>query len=117
MWRRKTLAGLAGLAFVLLQLSDCLAAPIHEPQMMPCCREMRCPDAKMASGCCKTMEESSSLSARPTSRTTVAAPVLAAAVSIPTAEPVAPKLIPLAALHPQMHSPPDLFTLHHSLLI
>jgi hypothetical protein len=117
MIRRATFLVLALTALVALQFADCLTPMSADQQTMQCCGSLPCNPANQAHDCCKAMASSQSPSVRPTQQT---------ALSIPAADVLvhlsAPDVVVIAEFSPSrfevpQHSPPELYTLHSSLLI
>jgi hypothetical protein len=117
MIRRATFLVLALTALFALQFADCLTPMSADQQTMQCCGSMPCNPANQAHDCCKAMVSSQSPSVRPTQQT---------ALSIPAADVLvhlsAPDVVVIAEFSPSrfeapQHSPPELYTLHSSLLI
>jgi hypothetical protein len=115
--RRVTFLVLALAALFTLQFADCLTPMSADQQTMQCCGSMPCNPANQAHDCCKTMVSSQLPSVRPTQQT---------ALSIPAADVLvhlsAPDVVVIAEFSPSrfeapQHSPPELYTLHSSLLI
>jgi hypothetical protein len=106
------IAGLLG-----MQFADCLSAMTQDPQSMKCCGSMPCDPSNQTHECCKGMVSSQSPSVLPVAHVTLLAPVMVATdvLASPQATPYT-EVSRLDFEAPQ-HSPPDLYTLHSSLLI
>src|SRR5882762_2273265 len=104
-------------ALLGLQFADCMSAATQDQQSMKCCGSMPCDPSNQSHDCCKGMVSSQSPSALPVAHVTLHAPVmvLTGVVASPHATPY-PEVSRLDFEAPQ-HSPPDLYTLHSSLLI
>jgi hypothetical protein len=106
------IAGLLG-----LQFADCLSAMKQDPQSMQCCGSMPCDPSNQTHDCCKGMVSAQSPNVLPVPHVTLHAPVMVVANVL-----ASPRLTPYTQLScfefaaPQ-HSPPELYTLHASLLI
>jgi hypothetical protein len=116
MGKRLFLALAAG-ALLLLQFADCMSSMTPDQQSMQCCASMPCNPANQSHDCCKTMVSSHAASILPTAHISLSAPA-----AVVTDYLQAHEIIGFAAvLRPQseapQHSPPDLYTLHASLLI
>ncbi len=107
---------LAGMV-LLLPVLDGFSCAWMDQQTMECCGSVPSAPGNDSQDCCKTMVSSHNPSVRPPARTSLAAPLLAiaqhsAALEVALIVPMQP----LADRAPQ-NSPPDLYTLHLSLLI
>ena len=106
------IAGLLG-----LQFADCMSAMTQDQQSMQCCGSMPCDPSNQSHDCCKGMVSAQSPNVLPVSQVTLHAPVMVVANVL-----VSPQLTPYTQMSrfefaaPQ-HSPPELYTLHASLLI
>src|ERR1700724_3055450 len=106
------IAGLLG-----MQFADCLSAMTQDPQSMKCCGSMPCDPSNQTHDCCKGMVSSQSPSVLPVAHVTLHAPVmvvtdvLASLHAAPYAE------VSRLDFEAPQHSPPELYTLHSSLLI
>ena len=108
----------AALAALLgLQFADCLSAMTQDPQSMQCCGSMPCDPANQSHDCCKGMVSSQSPRVLPVAHVTLHAPVMVVTdvFASPQVTPY-PEISRLDFAAPQ-HSPPELYTLHSSLLI
>jgi hypothetical protein len=104
-------------ALLGLQFADCMSAMTQDPQSMKCCGSMPCDPSNQSQDCCKGMVSSPSPSVLPVAHVTLHAPVMVvtAVLALPEATPYA-EVSRLDFEAPQ-HSPPELYTLHSSLLI
>jgi len=109
---------LLALAAVLATYAvDCSAMNTPE-QAMQCCGSMPCsPHHGNSEDCCKTMTSARTPNLLPAAHASLHAPAVATFKYTRTLDlaPLAP--VPLAAAEAQQHSPPELYTLHVSLLI
>jgi len=108
---------LAVIAVFGLQFVDCLSAMTHDDQSMQCCGSMPCDSSNQSHDCCKGMVSAQAPNVLPVSHVTLDAPVMV--VTCILASPHATSYRELSHLDfaaPQ-HSPPELYTLHASLLI
>jgi len=99
-----------------LQFADCASAMTQDQQSMQCCGSMPCDPSNQTHDCCKGMVSSQSPSVLPVAYVTLHAPVMVVTV---LASPQATPYTEVSRLDfeaPQ-HSPPELYTLHSSLLI
>ncbi len=104
-------------ALLGLQFADCMSAMTQDPQSMKCCGSMPCDPSNQSHDCCKGMVSSQSPSVLPISHVTLQAPVMVVTdvLASPQATPY-PEVSRLDFDAPQ-HAPPELYTLHSSLLI
>ena|SRR5882672_324643 len=108
---------LAAVALVGLQFADCLSAMTQDQQSMQCCGSMPCDPTNQSHDCCKGMVSSESPSVLPVAHVTLHAPVMVVSDII-----ASPQAIPCCEasrleFEAPQHSPPELYTLHASLLI
>ena len=115
--RKRLLIFVAMVALLGLQFADCLSGMTQDQQSMQCCGSMPCDPSNQSHDCCKAMVSSPSPSVLPVAHVTLHAPVMA--VTDILASPKATPYTEASRLDfeaPQ-HSPPELYTLHASLLI
>lgn len=117
MARKTTFVILAVVAILLLQFTDCMSAMTHDQQSMQCCGSMPCDPSNQSHDCCKTMASPQSPSVLPAPHVTLHPPTIVAADILPV-----PQVLALSDASPfdfaaPQHSPPELYTLHSSLLI
>jgi len=114
---RNLLIFVALVALLGLQFADCMYAATQDPQSMKCCGSMPCDPSNQSHDCCKGMVSSQSPSVLPVAHVTLHAPVMVVTdvLASPQATPYA-EVSRLDFEAPQ-HSPPELYTLHSSLLI
>jgi hypothetical protein len=108
---------LAVVALFGLQFVDCLSAMSQDQQSMQCCGSMPCDPSNQSHDCCKGMVSSQSPSVLPVAHVTLHAPVMVVTNVLPS-----PQATPYAEVshldfEALQHSPPELYTLHSSLLI
>jgi len=114
---KRILIVLALVALLGLQFADCASAMTQDQQSMECCGSMPCDPSNQSHDCCKGMVSSQSPSVLPVAHVTLPAPVM-----VVTNVLASPQTTPYAEVSrldfeaPQ-HSPPELYTLHSSLLI
>jgi|SRR5580692_6768436 hypothetical protein len=104
-------------ALLGLQFADCASAMTQDQQSMQCCGSMPCDPSNQSHDCCRGMVSSQSPSVLPVAHVTLHAPVMVVTDTLPS--PQATQYIETSRLEleaPQ-HSPPELYTLHSSLLI
>ena len=117
MMGKRLFAVLAVVALLGLQLVDCMSAMTQDQQSMKCCGSMPCDPSNQSHDCCKRMVSSQSPNVLPVAHVTLHGPVLVVTdiLASPQAMPY-PEASRLDFEAPQ-HSPPELYTLHASLLI
>ena len=108
---------LAVVAFLGLQFADCMSAMTQDQQSMKCCGSMPCDPSNQSHDCCKAMVSSQSPSVLPVAHVTLHAPVMVATDILASPQAITyPETFRLDFEAPP-HSPPELYTLHSSLLI
>ena len=114
---KKLLIVVALIALLGLQFADCASAMTQDQQSMQCCGSMPCDPSNQSHECCKGMVSSQSPSVLPVAHVTLHAPLMVA-TEIP-ASPRAIMYLEASRLdfEAPAHSPPELYTLHSSLLI
>jgi hypothetical protein len=114
---KKLFIVVALVALLGLQFADCASAMTQDQQSMQCCGSMPCDPSNQTHDCCKGMVSSQSPSVLPVAHVTLHAPVIVVTdvLASPQATPSA-EVSHLDFEAPQ-HSPPELYTLHSSLLI
>lgn len=117
MARKTTFVILAVVAMLLLQFADCMSAMTQDEQSMKCCGSMPCGPSNQSHDCCKGMVSSQSRGVLPVAHVTLHAPVMVVTdvLASPRVTPY-PEVSRLDFEAPE-HSPPELYTLHSSLLI
>jgi hypothetical protein len=102
---------------LLLQFADCMSAFSQDQQTMQCCGTSTCTPSNQDHDCCQTMTSVETPMVLVKARASFDLPAVAIVEHAPVAESVlfAPKL--LASLDMKQYSPPELYTLHGSLLI
>src|ERR1700686_2681339 len=102
---------------LLLQFADCMAAVSQDQRAMQCCGTSACTPANRSHGCCETMTSTETPGMLGKARVSLDSPVVLALEHDPVLETAmfAPPISP--PLEPQRYFPPDLYTLHGSLLI
>jgi hypothetical protein len=114
--RKRLFLVLAAGALLFLQFADCMSAMTPDQESMQCCGSMACTPANQSHDCCKAMVSGQASNMVPTARVSLSARVIA---------PVEPLAViamrsvssPLRVAEAEQHSPPELYTLHASLLI
>src|SRR5213592_2125522 len=117
MVRRTVFLVLAVVAVLMLQFGDCMSPLTQDQQSMQCCGSMPCDPSNQSHDCCKGMVSAQSPSVLPVAHVTLHAPVMVvtdilASLQV-TRYPEASRL----DFEAPSHSPPELYTLHASLLI
>ena len=115
--RKRLFVFLAAVALLSLQFADCVSAMTQDEQSMKCCGSMPCDPAMQGHDCCKGMVSAQSPNVLPVPHVTLHAPVVVVADVL-----AAPQIPPYSqvsrfAFAAPQHSPPELYTLHASLLI
>src|SRR6266850_8234340 len=103
-------------ALLGLQFADCMSAMTKDEQSMKCCGSMPCDPSNQSHDCCKRMVSAQSPNVLPVPHVALHAPVIV--VTDILASPQAMPYLDVSRLDfeaPQ-HSPPELYTLHASLL-
>jgi hypothetical protein len=117
MARKTTFLMLAVFAILLLQFADCMSAATRDQQSMQCCGSMPCDPSNQSHDCCKTMVSSQSPSVLPAAHVTLQPPAMDVADILPSPRVVQLSEASRAKFEAPQHSPPELYTLHASLLI
>jgi len=114
---KKILLSLMFGALLLLQFADCMTAFSQDQQAMQCCGTSACTPANQSHGCCKTMASTQVPGMLVRARVSLDMPAVAAVERAPVLEAAtfAPRIS--LSLEPRQYSPPELYTLHGSLLI
>jgi hypothetical protein len=108
---------LAAGALLLLQFADCMSAMTPDRASMKCCASMPCTPANHSHGCCKTMTSAQTPNMLPAASPSLHAPIIATVEYTRTLD-IAPSApVPAVTVEAPQHSPPELYTLHASLLI
>jgi hypothetical protein len=117
MMGKRLIVVLAVVAFLGLQFADCMSAMTQDQQSMKCCGTMPCDPSNQSHDCCKAMVSSQSPSVLPVAHVTLHAPVMVASDILASPQAMTyPEAFRLDFEVPP-HSPPELYTLHSSLLI
>lgn len=117
MMSKKLLVLLAAAALLGLQFADCMSAMTQDQQSMKCCGSMPCDPSNQSHDCCKGMVSAQSPNVLPVAHVTLHAPVMVVTGLLPAPQVTpCPEASRLDFETPQ-HSPPELYTLHASLLI
>jgi hypothetical protein len=115
--RNRLFIVVALVALLGLQFADCASAMTQDQESMQCCGSMPCDPSNQSHDCCKGMVSSQSPSVLPVAHVTLHAPVMVVTDVLALPQTTAyPEVSHLDFEAPQ-HSPPELYTLHSSLLI
>jgi hypothetical protein len=104
-------------ALLGLQFADCMSAKMPDQQSMDCCGSMPCDPSNQTHDCCKGMVSPQSSNLLPVAQVSLHAPVLVAEDTLPSLEVTKLTLVTQLESEAPQHSPPELYTLHSSLLI
>lgn len=117
MIRRVTFLVLALAALFALQFADCFSSVSADQQTMQCCGSMPCNPANQSHDCCKTMVSAPSPNVLPVEHSVLNVPVVAVVYHVSVPEVVVFAEVSPSRFEAPQHSPPELYTLHSSLLI
>ena len=104
-------------ALLLLQFADCMSAMTPDQQSMKCCGSMPCTPANQNHDCCKNMVSERAPNMLPSVPVSLHAPTVAIVEFTRTLVISRALPVPQVTVEAQQHSPPELYTLHASLLI
>jgi hypothetical protein len=104
-------------ALLGLQFADCASAMTQDQQSMQCCGSMPCDPSNQSHDCCKGMVSSQSPSVLPVAHVTFHAPVMVVADVLVSHQATPYAEVSRLGFEAPQHSPPELYTLHSSLLI
>ena len=108
---------LAASALVLMQVGACMSAPLVEQADMQCCHSMPCAPGHSTQSSCKKMVSARAPNMTFAKQVSLHDPAVATVEYPTTAEFLGQNLERHSSVTAQQHSPPDLYTLHSSLLI
>ena len=114
---KKLLIVVALVALLGLQFADCTSAMTQDQQSMQCCGSMPCDPSNQSHDCCKGMVSSQSPSVLPVAHVTLHAPVMVVTDVLASPQTTPYTEVSRLDFEPPQHSPPELYTLHSSLLI
>src|SRR6267143_1083174 len=117
MMGKRLFAVLAVVVFLGLQCASCMSAMTQDQQSMKCCGSMPCDPSNQSHDCCKGMVSSQSPSVLPVAHVTLHAPVMVVTDTLPSPQPTPNPEVSRLDFEAPQHSPPELYTLHSSLLI
>src|SRR5258705_12395302 len=104
-------------ALLGLQLVDCMSATTQDQQSMTCCGSMPCDPSNQSHDCCIGMVSAQSPNVLPVSHVTFHAPVMVVSDTLASPQAVTYPEASRLDFEARPHSPPELYTLHSSLLI
>jgi|SRR5450432_222066 len=114
---KRLLIAVAMVALFGLQFADCMSAMMQDQQSMNCCGSMPCDPSNQSHDCCKAMASSLSPSVLPVAHVTPPAPVMVATDILESPQAMTYPEVSRLDFDTPTHSPPELYTLHSSLLI
>lgn len=115
--RNRLFIVVALIALLGLQFADCLSAMTQDQQSMQCCGSMPCDPSNQSHDCCKGMVSPQSPSVLPVAHVTLHAPVMVVTDVLVSPRATAYAEVSRLDFDAPQHSPPELYTLHSSLLI
>jgi len=115
--RKRLLIVVALVALLGLQFADCMSAMTQDQQSMKCCGSMPCDPSNQSHDCCKRMVSTQSPSVLPAAHVSLHAPVMVATDILASPQAITYPVASRLDLEAPTHSPPELYTLHSSLLI
>jgi len=104
-------------ALLGLQFADCISATTQDQQSMKCCGSMPCDPSNQSHDCCKGMVSAQSPNVLPVSHVTFHAPVMVVSGTLASPQAMTYPEASRLDFEARPHSPPELYTLHSSLLI
>jgi hypothetical protein len=113
---RRIVPALAVTALFLLPIGHCMSAMAMDEGAMQCCHSMPCTPAN-GQGCCKNMVSAQTPNMLPGQHVSLHAPIVAHVEYPRLNEVLEHSRNPWVTVNAQQHSPPELYTLHASLLI
>lgn len=117
MVRKSIFVMLLVVAVLVLQFADCMSATTMDEQSMECCGSMPCVPSNQSHDCCKDMVSSHAPSVLPVAHATLHAPMMIVADLLASPQPTPYTEFSRVDFEAPQHSPPELYTLHSSLLI
>jgi len=107
-----TVAALLG-----LQFADCMSAIAQDPRSMKCCGSMPCEPSNQSHDCCKGMVSAQLPNMLPVPHVTLDAPSMVVTDILRSSKATPYTEASRVDFEAPQHSPPELYTLHSSLLI
>lgn len=117
MMDKRLFLALAAGALLFLQFADCMSAMTLDQESMQCCGSMPCTPANYSHDCCKAMISGQSPNLLPTAGVSLNAPAIVLVEPSASVAMVGLVSSRLCTIEAPQHSPPELYTLHASLLI
>jgi len=117
MFSRKLLSVLVAGTLLLLQFGTCVSAMTLNQQTMRCCGSMPCTPSNDSHGCCDKMVSPQTPNMLPAAHVSLHAPNLATVDYARVLEIIGQAPTLAVRIDLQHYSPPELYTLHSSLLI
>jgi hypothetical protein len=114
---KKLIIVVALVALLGLQFADCMSAATQDQQSMKCCGSMPCDPSNQNHDCCKGMVSSQSPSVLPVAHVSLHAPVMVVTDVLASPQATPYREASRLDFEASQHSPPELYTLHSSLLI
>jgi hypothetical protein len=106
----------AAALLLLLQFADCMSAMTPDHSSMQCCGSMPCTPQNQSQDCCKKMVSAPAPNAIPSDRVALYTPIAVNVEQVRELE--IHRSAPVSRWTVEIqHSPPELYTLHASLLI
>lgn len=103
-------------ALVGLQFADCMSAMTQDPQSMKCCGSMPCDPSNQSHECCGMVVSQSPI-VLPVAHVTLHVPLMVVTDLLALLHPTSYAEVSRLDFEAPEHSPPELYTLHSSLLI
>ena|SRR5215472_8277914 len=113
---RRIVPALAVAALLLFPFGDCMSAMAMDEAAMQCCHSMPCTPAN-GQGCCKNLVSAQTPNMLPAQHVSLDLPSVAQLEYPRLSEVSGHSRDPWVTVDAQQHSPPELYTLHASLLI
>jgi hypothetical protein len=114
---KRLIVVLAVVTLLSLQFADCTSAMTQDQESMKCCGSMPCDPSNQSHDCCKSMVSAQSANVLPASHVTLQAPVMVVTDILVSPQVVTSPEASRLDFEAPTHSPPELYTLHSSLLI
>jgi hypothetical protein len=114
---KRLLIAVAMVALLGLQFADCMSAMTQNQQSMKCCGSMPCDPSNQSHDCCKAMASSQSPSVLPAAHVTLHVPEMVVTDILVSPQGITYLEASRLDFEARPHSPPELYTLHSSLLI
>jgi len=115
--RKRLLIVVAMVVLLGLQFADCMSAMTQDQESMKCCGSMPCDPSNQSHDCCKSMVSAQSPNVLPVPHVALQAPVIVVAYILASPQAIKYPEVSRLEFEAPTHSPPELYTLHSSLLI